>query len=150
MKAAGTSSWLSSAGGVLALLAPKGLCPVCVATSGTVLSSVGLGFLATDQVIRWVLPAVLLAGLAGLLLATRAHRRWWVLGAGVTGALVLYVGWWLASSPALYGGMVLLVAASAINFWARRHPRVPLVQIGIGGQHGKAQSGSVQRGMSGV
>lgn len=150
MRVGGTSSWLSSAAGVLAMLAPKGLCPICVATSGSMLSSVGLGFLAADQVIRWVLPAVLLAGLAGLFFAARAHRRWWALGAGVTGALILYVGWWLAYPPTLYGGMVLLLAASAINFWARRHPRMRLVQIGFGGRYGKANGGSVQRGLSNV
>lgn len=139
MKATGSTSWLSSVGGLLAALAPKGLCPICVAAGGSVLSSVGLGFLAVDSVIRWVLPTVLLAGLASMFFATRAHRRWLVFGAAVVGALVLYVGWWVTFSPVLYGGMVLLVGASAINFWARKHPSEELVQITLGSRrHAKA------------
>lgn len=38
------AQWFSSAGGVLAVLAPKGLCPVCIAASGGLLTSLGLGF----------------------------------------------------------------------------------------------------------
>lgn len=132
-------SWLSSTGSVLALLAPKGLCPICVAASGGVLSSVGLGFLAVNDVIRWVLPAALALGLVGLYFASRAHRRWSVLWLGVFGSVVLYGGWLATSSPVLYGGMVLLLGASALNFWSQRNPKVLLVQLG---QERKVSHGS--------
>lgn len=122
--------WLSSAGSVLALLAPKGLCPICVAASGGVLSSIGLGFLAVNDVIRWVLPLALALGIAGLFFASRGHRRWSVLWLGAIGSIVLYVGWSTTSSPVLYAGMVLLVGASAFNFWSQRNPKVALVQLG--------------------
>ena len=122
--------WLSSTDGVLALLAPKGLCPICVAASGGVLSSIGLGFLAVNSVIQWVLPVALALGLLGLFFASRAHRRWWVLGTGVVGSAVLYGGWLVTSAHILYSGMAMLLAASAFNFWSQRHPRVALVQIG--------------------
>lgn len=122
--------WLSSTGSALALLAPKGLCPICVAASGGVLSSIGLGFLAVNSVIQWVLPITLALGLLGLFFASRAHRRWSVFGLGVTGSAVLYGGWLATSAPFLYGGMALLLAASAFNFWNQRHPKTALVRIG--------------------
>lgn len=132
--------WLSSTGGVLALLAPKGLCPICVAASGGVLSSIGLGFLAVHGVIRWLLPLALSLGLLGLLLASRAHHRWWTFGLGVVGSALLYGGWLVSLPFILYSGMVLLLAASALNLWSQRHPRVTLVRIGTErtAQHGEA------------
>ena len=132
--------WLSSTGSVLAFLAPKGLCPICVAASGGVLSSIGLGFLAVNSVIRWVLPLTLTFGLLGLFFASRAHRRWWVLGLGVAGSAVLYGGWLVNSALVLYSGMAVLLAASAFNLWSQRHPRVALVRIGTERtvQHGTA------------
>lgn len=126
--------WLGSAGGVLALLAPKGFCPICVAASGGVLSSIGLGFLAVDSVVRWLLPATLALGLAGFFFAVRRHRRWWLFAIAAAGAVVLYGGWLFALAPVLYGGMVLLLAASALNFWSQRHPRAALVHIGTKGE----------------
>ena len=122
--------WLGSAGSVLAILAPKGLCPLCVAASGGVLSAVGLGFLAVDSTLRWVLPAVLIGGLAGLAIAARGHRRWWLLPLGAVGSVVLYLGWFSKNAPLLYSGMVLLTSASALSFWSTRHPRAPLVDAG--------------------
>jgi MerC mercury resistance protein len=132
--------WLTSTGGILALLAPKGLCPICVAASGGVLSSIGLGFLAVDGTIRWVLPLALALGLFGLFFASRAHRRWWVFALGVAGSAVLYGAWLAGLAPILYSGMAVLIAASVFNFWSQRHPRVALVQIGTERtvQHGEA------------
>lgn len=125
---------LSSTGSVLALLAPKGLCPICVAASGGVLSSIGLGFLAVNDVIRWVLPVALALGLVGLFFASRGHRRWSVLWLGVFGSFVLYGGWLATFAPVLYGGMVLLLGASILNFWSQRNPRIVLVQLGQKGR----------------
>jgi len=122
--------WLSSLGGVLAVLAPKGLCPICVAASGGVLSSIGLGFLAVNSVIQWAFPITLSLGLLGLFFASRAHGRWWVFGLGVVGSAVLYGGWLATATPVLYSGMAVLLAATAFNFWSQRHPRVALVRIG--------------------
>lgn len=122
--------WLGSIGSALALLAPKGLCPICIAASDGVLSSIGLGFLAVDGVIRWVLPLTLALGLLGLFFASRTHRHWWVFGLGVLGSAVLYGGWLATFAPLLYGGMALLLAASAFNFRSQRHPRTALVRIG--------------------
>lgn len=103
-----------------------------MAASGGVLSSLGLGFLANDSVIRWVLPIALLVGVTGLGLAARSHRRWWIFALGAVGAAVLYAGWSFTVKPALYAGMGLLVLASIFNL-LRRQRRVepPLVQLRI-------------------
>ncbi len=84
-----------------------------------------------DTTIRWVLPAVLAVGLFGEVRAARAHRRFWVAGLGAVGSLVLYAGWYRQMHGVLYGGMGLLFFASALTFWAKRHPQAPLVKLTI-------------------
>lgn len=123
------TQWLTSVAGVLAVVAPKGLCPVCVAASGGLLASLGLGFLAVETNIRWMLGISLSVGLTGLALSARRHRRWWTVLLGAAGAAAAMLGRFALVDVALYGGMVLLVAAMAGDLWARRHPWVPLVQI---------------------
>ena len=63
--------------------------------------------------------------------AAKGHRRWWVAGIGLLGSLVLYGGWSFKIRPVLYIGMLLLFTASALTFWAKRHPRNALVQLKI-------------------
>ena len=123
------SRWFSSVGGVLAVLMPKGLCPICIAASGGMLTSLGLGFLVVERNVRWILAVTLAIGLVGFFLSARRHRRWWTLPIGAVAAVITMSGRLLLYSPVLYGGMFLLVAATAADFWARRHPWVPLVQI---------------------
>lgn len=123
------TQWFSSVGGVLAVLAPKGLCPVCVAASGGLLGSIGLGFLAVETNIRWILAATLSLGLLGLFMSARRHRRWWTVALGAAGAVTAISGRFALLNVVLYGGMVLLTAALAADLWARKHPWVPLVQI---------------------
>jgi hypothetical protein len=121
--------WLASVGGLLAVVAPKGLCPICVAASGGMLTSLGLGFLAVEQSVRWILIGTLTIGLVGLVLSARGHRRYWPLGLGALGASLVIVGRFLGRNELLYGGMVLLLGATLGDLWARRHPWTPLVQI---------------------
>lgn len=123
------TQWFTSVGGVLAVIAPKGLCPVCVAASGGLLASLGLGFLAVETNIRWILAATLSVGLVGLVLSARRHRRWWTVGLGAAGAITAMLGRFALVNAVLYGGMVLLTAALASDLWAKKHPWVPLVQI---------------------
>ncbi len=124
-----TSQWFSSAGGMLAILIPKGLCPICVAASGGMLASLGLGFLLVEENVRWILGVTLTIGLIGFALSARRHRRWWTLATGVVAATATMTGRLLLNEPVLYGGMVLLVGAMAADLWARRRPQAPLVQI---------------------
>lgn len=123
------TEWFSSIGGILAVAAPKGLCPICVAASGGALASLGLGFLAVESNIRWFLSIALAIAVVGFVLSARRHRRWWTLALGVLGATTLLVGRFLLVDLVLYGGMVLLLGATIADWWARRHPWTPLVQL---------------------
>lgn len=123
------TQWLASFGGVLAVIAPKGLCPVCVAASGGVLASLGLGFLAVETNIRWILAVTLVVGVSGLVLSARRHRRWWTVLLGTAGAMTVLGGRFALADAVLYVGMLLLTAALAADLWARKHPFQPLVQI---------------------
>ena len=123
------TQWFTSVGGVLAVIAPKGLCPVCVAASGGLLASLGLGFLAVEANIRWILAVTLSLGLVGLIVSARRHRRWWTVALGAAGAVTAMLGRFTLINAVLYGGMVLLMAALASDLWARKHPWAPLVQI---------------------
>ena len=123
------SRWLSSVGTVLAVVMPKGLCPICIAASGGMLASLGFGFLLVERNVRWILAVTLTIGLVGFVLSARRHRRWWTVAVGAFAALVTMTGRFLLSEVVLYGGMVLLVAALASDLWARRHPWTALVQI---------------------
>ncbi|MFO0575332.1 MAG: MerC domain-containing protein [Polyangia bacterium] len=128
-KAKDISRWFSSVGGAVAVLMPKGLCPICVAASGGMLASLGLGFLLVERNVRWILGLTLTIGLIGFVLSARRHRRWWTLALGVVAAATTMIGRLLFSNPVLYSGMVLLIGAMGADLWARRHPWVPLVQI---------------------
>lgn len=123
------SQWFASVGGALAVLAPKGLCPICVAASGGLLASLGLGFLAVERNIRWMLAATLTVAIVGLILSTRRHRRWWVLALGAVGAATALVGRFVLVDAVLYAGLLVLAGATVSDLWARRHPWTPLVQI---------------------
>lgn len=101
----------------------------CVAASGGMLASLGLGFLAVETTIRWILAVTLTVGVVGFTLSARRHRRWWTVALGAVAAATLLVGRFLLVGVVLYGGMVLLLAATIADFWARRHPWTPLVQI---------------------
>ncbi len=129
VKARNVPQWFTSVGGFLAVIAPKGLCPVCVAASGGVLASLGLGFLAVERNIRWMLAVTLTLGIVGLILSARRHRRWWTVALGAAGAVLALTGRFVLLDTLLYGGMVLLTGALASDLWARKHPWMPLVQI---------------------
>lgn len=129
VKAKNVAQWFTSVGGALAVVAPKGLCPVCVAASGGLLASLGLGFLAVERNIRWMLAVSLTLGIIGLVLSARRHGRWWTVALGVLGAALVLTGRFVLFDALLYGGMVLLTTALASDLWARKHPWVALVQI---------------------
>ena len=129
MVTTGGSRWFSSLGGLLALLMPKGLCPICIAASGGMLASLGLGFLLVEENVRYLLGATLTIGLVGFMLSARRHRRWGTVVVGVIAAVTTLSGRLLLNNTLLVIGMVLLVGAMVADLWARRHPRVPLVQL---------------------
>ena len=128
MKARGAGSWLGAVGSVLAILVPKGLCPMCVAASGSVLSTLGLTFLADGAIMQWLLAVLLGAGLLALMLSARSKGRWLPFWLAVAGSVGVYAGWFFKAPSALYPGVALLVAASLVNLKKRRVAE-PLVQI---------------------
>jgi hypothetical protein len=115
-----TAGWLGPLGGVLAVLVPKGICPVCIATSGSVLSTLGLSFLADDAIMRWLLAGILLVALLAFFVRARNKERWGLFWTAVAGSVLVYAGWLLSSSIILYSGTALLSAAAILNL---RRPR---------------------------
>ena len=124
-----STQWLSSLAGLVAVLIPKGLCPVCIAASGGMLTSAGLGVLFVEQNVRWLLAVTLSVGLLGFVISARRHRRWWTLAFGVIATCTSMAGRLLLSEPVLYVGLCLLVGSVIADAWARRNPWAPLVQI---------------------
>src|SRR5262245_34952222 len=92
------ASWLGPIGGVLAVVVLKGICPICLPTSGSVLSSLGLTFLANDKVMRWLLAGLLGVALLAFLISARRKQRWGMFALAVAGALAVYGGWMFDST----------------------------------------------------
>lgn len=113
------AAWLGPLGGVLAVLIPKGVCPLCIAASGSVLSTLGLSFLASDGVMRWLLLGLLLVALIVFFIRARAAERWGLFWLAVAGSVLVYAGWLAALSIVLYGGTALLSAAAVLNLRKR-------------------------------
>ena len=106
---------LGPVGGVLAVLIPKGICPLCLTTSGSILPALGLSFLANSSIMRWVLAALLLLSLYTFFISARNKDRWHVFAIALTGAVLVYVGWLSTSSITLYGGTAVMLTASILN-----------------------------------
>ena len=96
-----------------------GACCLGVTGALSILTAIGAGFLINDA---FLIPLylVLLALSVWLLYRTsRAHRNLAPFWAGLTGAMIAFLGLWIL--PALvYGGLILLIAGSAWDFWSGR------------------------------
>ncbi|MBA2542361.1 MAG: MerC domain-containing protein [Deltaproteobacteria bacterium] len=106
---------LGPVGGLLAVLVPKGICPLCLSTSGSVLPALGLSFLADSSIMRWVLAALLLLSLSTFFISARNKERWHVFAIATAGAVLVYVGWLVTSPVTLYGGTGVMLTASILN-----------------------------------
>lgn len=106
---------LGPLGGVLAVLIPKGICPLCLTTSGSIFPALGLSFLADSSIMRWVLAALLLLSLYTFFISARNKERWHLFAIAVTGAVLVYVGWLSTSSVTLYSGTAVMLSASILN-----------------------------------
>ena len=126
-KKAKAAGWLGPVGGVLAVIVPKGLCPICLAMSGSVLSSLGLTFLANDAVMRWLLAGILGVALFAFFVVARRKERWAMFGVAAAGAVAVYGGWMFSSKVAVYSGSALLVVASVLNLWRPRAASLPII-----------------------
>jgi hypothetical protein len=99
-------------------LLPKIACPACWPAYAGLLSSFGLGFLATTPYLLPMTAAFLL--LAVGMLAFRAQRRrgYRPFALGILAAgIILFGKFSLASNPVLYAGLGLLILASVWNSW---------------------------------
>lgn len=104
------------AGSAIAVAMPKGVCPLCLGASSTLLSALGIGAAARGSVMRWWLAALLLLGLYAFVWRARTVRRWGALVAAVLGSALVYLGWFTSASAVLYGGMAVLAGASIANW----------------------------------
>ena len=120
MRTTKAAGWFGPVGGVLAVLVPKGICPMCLASSGSILPAIGLGFLAEDGVMRWLLPALLVLSLLAFFVSSRNKERWGPFAIAAAGCVLVYLGWFFSTSVLLYSGTGFLVVASLLNL---RKPR---------------------------
>lgn len=115
------SGWptsLAAVPGIGAAFLPKLVCPACWPAYAAVLSSMGLGFLLETA---YLVPLTLLflgLALVGLGFRARARRGYGPFAAGLLASVLVMIGkFGFESAPAMYGGIGLLVAASAWNAW---------------------------------
>jgi len=113
------SKWLGGIASVLSSIA--GIhCPFCVPALGALLTSIGLGAVAT-QVMHGVLIALLLVSVGSLAWAAKFHHRWWVLPAGAIGAAAVYAGRYVWFEPVvMWLGVTVLVGTSLANLRIKR------------------------------
>ena len=132
----GSTKWLSAvASGLSAAVAL--FCPVCIPAIGSLLASLGLGFVVTTTVLRPALIALLAVSLGSLAWDVTRHRRWEVIVFGVVGAALVYAGRYLwPSTILLWAGAVIMIGTSVNNLRLKRH--CPQCRTSEGGEyHGK-------------
>jgi len=116
---------------VLPLL-PNFSCPVCVAAYAGLLSSLGLGFLLTDRVQRPLIVACLIVSVASVGWAAKQCKRIGPFVFVLLGSVAIVAGrlvWSL--TPALYVGVVCLVAGTVWNLILKFNKRTAVVQSDV-------------------
>ncbi len=100
---------------VLPLL-PSFSCPVCLAAYAGVLSSLGLGFVLNESVLRPLIVLFLGIAVGSVAWSARRHRKRGPVVAAAAGALGIFAGRILWSVPlAVYGGVICVVLAAIWN-----------------------------------
>lgn len=118
---AGWMSSLATLPGIGAALLPVGLCPACWPAYAGVLSALGLGFLFKTTYLLPVTALFLLVAVGMLAFRARSRRGYRPLIVGLAASAIVLVGKFVfVSDVAMYGGIVLLVAASIWNAWPRK------------------------------
>lgn len=99
------------------------LCCLGVTAAVSLLSAVGLGFLANDRVLIPLLIGFLALAIAGLALDWRHHHHPSALVLGSAAGIGLFLSAVVAQAkPAAYASIAVLVAASFLNLRLRRRP----------------------------
>lgn len=126
--------------GIGASFLPKVACPACWPAYAGFLSSIGLGFLIETA---YLLPlTALFLGLAVFALAFRAPRRrgYGPFFAGVAASATVLIGKFsFESDPAMYAGLLFVIAASAWNSWPRKQTATDCPSC-VGGDRPTTQS----------
>ncbi len=106
-------------GAVLPLL-PSASCPLCLSAYVGILSALGLGFLFTERVLLYLVPAFLVVGMASIAWTLPAHRRRAPLLLAVAASVLIVCGRLVWSvQPAVYLGAGLFLGAAGWNLWLR-------------------------------
>ncbi len=117
----GWRSSLAALPGIGAALLPVGVCPACWPAYAGLLSALGFGFLLDTAYLLPFTAVFLLIAVGALAFRARTRRGYGPLIAGLAASTIVLIGKFaLASNAAMYGGIVLLVAASLWNAWPRR------------------------------
>ncbi len=100
----------------------KFTCSLCLGAYTGLLSSLGVGFVATEAGLTWLTVGLLALGVAAVAWSARRHRHLGPLGLMLLGSGVLLVARLDQPSPTkvLIAGAVLAVGASLWNFWLER------------------------------
>lgn len=116
--------WTSSIAGMPAIgasMLPKVVCPVCSPGYAALLTSLGVGFLASARYLLPFTAVMLTVTVASLFVDARKRRSFGPLTIGITAAALILVGKFVVDSALMmYPGVGLLVLASAWNAVARR------------------------------
>jgi hypothetical protein len=120
---------VGSAGALITAIAA----PCCFPLFAAVGTAAGLSALGQyEGVILYVFQGFALLTLAGLALSFRQHRDLGPLIVGALGCLNLaYHFYWEFSLPALYGGLLGLIAASIWNYLSTKRGKQPVLQSTI-------------------
>lgn len=110
-------------------LLPSFSCPVCIAAYAGLLSSLGLGFILTDRVQRPLIVAFLIVSVASVGWAARRSKRVGPFLLVLLGSVAIVAGRLVWSvTPALYVGVVCLVAGTVWNLILKFNKRTTVAQ----------------------
>ena len=102
-------------------LLPKLACPMCWPAYAGLLTTLGLGFLISEQYLFGVTAAFLTVSVGALAFRSRERRGVVPALLGLTGAAVVLIGkFQFESMNAMYAGLAVLIAASLWNSWPQR------------------------------
>ncbi len=114
----GWRSSLAALPGVGATLLPVGLCPACWPAYAGLLSALGVGFLLKMAYLLPVTVLFLLVAVGALAFRARTRRGYGPFIVGLAASAIALIGKFVfVSDVAMYGGAVLLMAASVWNAW---------------------------------
>ena len=118
------TGWRSSLAvlpGVGVTLLPVGLCPACWPAYAGALSAVGAGVLLKAAYLLPVTALFLFIAVGAMVFRARTRRGYGPFIVGLAASAIVLIGKFVfVSDMAMYGGIILLMAASVWNAWPRR------------------------------